>query len=100
MDALSSLPSVADTALPADVRSGSAADKRAYKSALGFEQMLVSQLVKQAMPKDADEDQDPAAGTYQGQIQDAFAAAITTAGGLGLAKQLYAQMRPQEGTAR
>ena len=42
-----SLPAIPDTALPRDVRAGSAEDKRAYKAALGFEQVLLGHLVKE-----------------------------------------------------
>src|SRR6185436_6480382 len=37
---------ISDTALPRDVRSGSAGDKRAYKAALGFEKVMLGELVK------------------------------------------------------
>jgi hypothetical protein len=41
------LPPISDAALPRDVRAGSAEDKQAYKAALGFEQVLLGQLVKE-----------------------------------------------------
>jgi hypothetical protein len=87
MTPLGSLPVVAESALPRDVRNGSADDKKAYKTALGFERMLVSQLVQQAMPQDED------AGPRGAAVQDAFADALMTAGGLGLARQIHAQIR-------
>ena len=43
---LSALPQVPESALPASVRTGSAKDKEAYRAALGFEQVLLGQLVK------------------------------------------------------
>ena len=87
---ISGLPSVADSALPAAVRNGSATDKQAYKAALGFEQMLVEQMV-QTM---AGEDGPLSQGPYAQQMQTTLASAITGAGGLGLAQQLYKDMTP------
>ena len=46
VDPLSSLPVVPDTALPADVRTGSDKDKQAYQAALGFERQLLTQLTQ------------------------------------------------------
>lgn len=86
---ISGLPSVADSALPAAVRNGSAADKQAYKAALGFEQMLVEQMV-QTM---AGEDGPLSQGPYAQQMQTTLASAITGAGGLGLAQQLYKETK-------
>ena len=42
------LPAIPESALPRDVRAGSAADRRDYRTALGFERLLVAQLVEQA----------------------------------------------------
>jgi len=46
MTQIPGLPIVSDTLLPAAVRSGSESDKKNYKAALGFEQLLVGQLVQ------------------------------------------------------
>ena len=86
---ISGLPSVADSALPAAVRNGSATDKQAYKAALGFEQMLVEQMV-QTM---AGEDGPLSQGPYAQQMQTTLASAITGAGGLGLAQSLYKELK-------
>ena len=90
MTSISGLPIVADTALPADVRRGAAKDKENYKAALGFEQMLVQQLV-QSMAGD-DDDSPFAHGPYASTLQTALSDSLTTAGGLGLAQQLYKEM--------
>ena len=45
MSPLTGLPPIADSALPREIRDGSAADKKAYKAAMGFEQLFVGQLV-------------------------------------------------------
>ena len=90
MTAISGLPTVADTALPADVRTGSTKAKENYKAALGFEQMLVQQLV-QSMAGD-DQDSPLAQGPYASTMQTALSDALTASGGLGLAHQIYKEM--------
>jgi Rod binding domain-containing protein len=92
MTDLSALPPIADSALPTSVRDGSASDKRAYKAALGFEQLLVSELVGE-MTKGSP----LAEGARAGAVDDAMTQALTSGGGLGLAEQLYAAMKLQEG---
>jgi Rod binding domain-containing protein len=87
------LPSVADAALsfaiPASVRTGSAADKQAYKAALGFEQMLLGQMVKSMTG-----DSGPLAeGPYADTMQTSLTSAIEGAGGLGLAQSLYKEIK-------
>ena len=87
---ISGLPEVPATALPAGVRNGSADDKQAYKAALGFEQMLVGQLV-QSMVGD-DQDNPLAQGPYASTLQTSMSQALTANGGLGLAQQLYKEI--------
>ena len=88
--AINGLPQIPSTALPAAVRNGSEADKQAYKAALGFEQMLVEQMVSTMAG-----DRGPLSeGPYAQQMQTTLASAITGAGGLGLAQQLYKDMTP------
>jgi Rod binding domain-containing protein len=91
------LPSVADSALsfaiPASVRSGSTelrnTDKQAYKAALGFEQLLVGQMVKSMTG-----DTGPLAeGPYADTMQTSLTSAIEGAGGLGLAQSLYKEIK-------
>ena len=90
MTQISGLPLVSDTALPADVRRGTSKDKENYKAALGFEQMLVQQVV-QSMAGD-DQDSPLAQGPYASTMQTSLADALTANGGLGLAQQLYKEM--------
>jgi hypothetical protein len=85
----SGLPPVAETALPVAIRSGSADDKRDYKTALGFEQVLLGQVVESMIP----EDSDLASGPYADTVKDAFAQGITDSGGIGLAAQLFQTMQ-------
>jgi len=90
MTPIQGLPVVADSVLPADVRRGTAADKQNYKAALGFEQVLMQQVV-QSMTGD-DKDSPLAQGPYASTMQTSLADALTANGGLGLAQQLYKEM--------
>jgi lysozyme family protein len=82
------LPEVPATALPAAVRQGSAADKDAYKAALGFEQILLGQLVGEMLPEGTLTE-----GPYAAPMQDAFTSGLVANGGIGLAAQLYPSLR-------
>jgi Rod binding domain-containing protein len=95
---VSALPAV----LPADVRNGGKEAKDAYTAALGFEQMLVKQLTKSLTDSTAfgagGEDGEDGSGSpaaYKEMIADGIANAITQAGGIGLADDLYRQVRPE-----
>jgi Rod binding domain-containing protein len=82
---VSALPAVSDAALPRDVRAGTAADQKAYKAALGFEKLLLGQLVKEmtaATPSLTE-------GARGDAVTDAMTDALANAGGIGLAPQLY-----------
>ena len=89
MTDLSGLPPVPETALPAAVRNGSAQAKRSYTAALGFEQVMLGQLVKAMVP----EDSGLASGPYGSAVTDAFAQGISNSGGVGLAAQLFQTMQ-------
>jgi Rod binding domain-containing protein len=86
---LSGLPPIPETALHAAVRDGSAQDKRSYTAALGFEQVMLGQLVKAMVP----EDSGLASGPYGSAVTDAFAQGISNSGGVGLAAQLFRTMQ-------
>jgi Rod binding domain-containing protein len=83
------LPAIADTALPAAVRAGSQADKQAYKTALGFEQVLLGQLVKEMTASTPSLTEGPRGDA----VTDAMTTALTNAGGIGLAPQLYSTLK-------
>jgi hypothetical protein len=83
---LSALPQVSDAALPRDVRAGSDADKRAYKAALGFERVLLGELVQELATGMAD-------GPQGDAVKDAMTDALANAGGVGLAPQLYTTLK-------
>jgi len=85
---LSGLPQVSEAALPAAVRNGSAKDKEAYKAALGFEQVLLGQLVK-SMAADGPLSEGP----YAAPVQDALSGGLINNGGLGLASDLYRALK-------
>jgi hypothetical protein len=82
------LPSVPSSALPTEVRNGTKADREAYTAALGFEQILLGQLVGEMMPEGALSD-----GPYAAHAQEAFATGLVADGGIGLAAQLYPSLR-------
>jgi hypothetical protein len=89
MTPVSSLPAVPEAALPASVRNGSAADKSDYQAALGFEQVLLGQLVEAMVP----EGSTLAEGPYAGAVKDAFAQGLVDSGGIGLGAQLFETMQ-------
>jgi hypothetical protein len=86
--AINGLPAVPTTALPAAVRNGSDDDKQAYKAALGFEQILLNQLVGDMLPKGTLTE-----GPYAAPMQEAFTNGLIADGGIGLAAQLYPSLR-------
>jgi len=86
--AINGLPQVPTTALPAAVRNGSDDDKQAYKAALGFEQILLNQLVGDMLPKGTLTE-----GPYAAPMQEAFTNGLIADGGIGLAAQLYPSLR-------
>jgi hypothetical protein len=86
--AINGLPAVPATALPAAVRNGSDDDKQAYKAALGFEQILLNQLVGEMLPKGTLTE-----GPYAAPMQEAFTNGLIADGGIGLAAQLYPSLR-------
>jgi Rod binding domain-containing protein len=90
---LGALPQISDAALPRDVRSGSAADKQTYKAALGFEKIMLTELVKEMTRGTPSLTEGPRADA----INDAMTDALANAGGIGLAPQLFKTL--QGGTA-
>jgi Rod binding domain-containing protein len=98
---VTSLPAV----LPAEVRKDGDEGKKAYSAALGFEQMLVKQLTKSLTDssalgggQDGENGEDGQGGSpaaYREMISDGIANAITQGGGIGLAMDIYKQIRPE-----
>ena len=81
---MSPLAPIALTSLPADIRAGSADDRRRYQAGLAFERQLTSVLAEQ-LTKTAGSS---LKGPYADLLPDALADALTAAGGLGLARQI------------
>ena len=96
---LEALPPISESAMPREVREGSADDKKAYRAALGFERMLLRQLTEQIAEStqgSGDEDSESAGqGAYRSMVADSLADAIATGGGLGLAKDMYRSARKE-----
>jgi hypothetical protein len=82
------------SALPPEVREGSAEDRKAYRAALGFEQLLLTQLLKEVEGLGVPEGT-PAA--YAELAPQTFADALVAGGGIGLARELYASIQ-EDGT--
>jgi len=110
IDPTGALPAVPDTALPADVRTGSDEDKQTYKAALAFERQLLTQLL-QGLDTSSDDNStddtgddgdsvmsgtDAATSTYQQQLPDQMADAVINGGGTGLAENLYRALRQSQ----
>jgi Rod binding domain-containing protein len=91
---------VPETALPASVRNGSEEQKQTYKAALGFERMLLGQLMQsmnataEAGGDDSDSS-DAATNMYKQMLPDQLADSLIAGGGTGLAENLYRAL--QEG---
>ena len=94
---MTSLPPIDERTLPADVRSGSNADKTRYKTALAFERELVAQLTQQladtAQPADGADGGSAAQTAYRQQLPGVLADNIMSAGGLGLARSVAQAMK-------
>ena len=90
-----SLPQVDRSALPAEIRKGTEEQQRAYRAALGFERMLVGQLVRsmnKATESMGDEEEGGFGSTppaYREMLADSLADQVIRGGGLGIAKDLY-----------
>ena len=88
----SALPIVDRSLMPADIRDAGPQRRKEYQAALGFEQILVQQLVQTLADTAKPEDEgDAATQTYRSMLPDAMANAITSQGGLGLARDLMPQ---------
>ena len=94
---MTGLPPIDQSLLPADVRKGSADDRKQYAAALGFERTLVNELTKvmadTAKPVDdgeeSGESKDAASSMYLQMLPDQLADSLVEGGGLGLARDFY-----------
>ena len=80
---------ISTTTLPADIRAAGTPAIKQYKAALGFEQMLVGQLVNGMVSESSDLGQGP----YADSMQDSLTSALTSGQGMGLARQIYKEMQ-------
>ncbi len=96
--------------LPPDVRASGPQGQQLYSAALAFEQALTQQLTQSladsAMPQNDGSGDDSSGVTsttdattsmYRQMLPDALSQGITGAGGLGLAHDLWLQLRSQAG---
>ena len=81
--------SIAPVSIPTDVTTAGTQAVKDYKAAVGFEQMLAGQLVKEMVGSSGE----LADGPFAMPMQDALTGALTGGRGLGLAQQLYKEMR-------
>jgi Rod binding domain-containing protein len=111
---LAGLTPVDQAKLPADVRKAGPKAEQLYSSALGFEQLMLQQLA-QALNSTTNVDgsssddsgaDDSASGSIGGDstastmlqmLPDAFAKSLTSAGGIGIARELYDSMKAGAG---
>jgi hypothetical protein len=78
------LPPIPATALPAGV------DRDTYRAALGFEQVLLGELVQEMVPEGTLTE-----GPYAAPMQDALTSGLVAAGGIGLGAHLYPLLRKE-----
>ena len=78
------LPPIPATALPAGV------DRDTYRAALGFEQVLLGELVQDMVPEGTLTE-----GPYAAPMQDALTSGLVAAGGIGLGAHLYPLLRKE-----
>ena len=101
------LPTVDRSALPADIRRASADDQKTYRTALGFEQTLMNELLKSVnlmgqgdsgLSSAGDDDDSAGSGApaaYKDMVPTTLAQSVTAQGGLGLARGIYDSIRSQ-----
>jgi Rod binding domain-containing protein len=87
-------PLAPGTVLPADVRAAGLGAEQEYRTALGFERVLVSQLTKAMQATvGGDEGGDAGSKSYRDMLPDTMADALVSNGGTGLAHDLYRALR-------
>ena len=91
------LSSISAAAIPADVRAAGKEAQDQYKAALGFEHSLIAQLTKTmfstAQGGEDAEGESAATSAYKDMMPGTLADAVTNAGGIGMAEDLYKTMR-------
>jgi hypothetical protein len=87
---VSGVPPLDPGVLPPAVRDAGPAAVDTFRSALGFERMLLGELLQSALPEPGD-----SAGPQAASLPDTLADAIAAQGGIGLGPDLYAALRPE-----
>lgn len=89
------LPPIDRAALPQAVREGDAEDRRLYRAALGFERLLLNELLEgmTASAQAPDEETDAAGEAYRSLVPQTLADALVARGGVGLAPELWRTLR-------
>jgi Rod binding domain-containing protein len=99
---MSALPPIDNSLLPADVRTGTTADKDRYKNALAFERQLVEQLTQsmadttkaqEGSADDGDDGSSAATDSYKQMLPGVMADSIMSSGGLGLAATIAKSLK-------
>ncbi|MFL5826693.1 MAG: rod-binding protein [Thermoleophilaceae bacterium] len=98
MSGLENLAPLPVANLPKEVREGTAQDKQTYRAALSFEKELVSQLMQSLSQTSKPEDGEDGSGdagvsTYRQMLPDSLSESVMSAGGTGLAEDLYRALR-------
>ena len=98
MSGLDALALNAPGIVPADVRKAGEQAEQTYRAALGFERTLLEQLTKSLSKGTLDGDgedggESAATSAYRDMLPGTLADAVTGAGGLGLAHDLFLSMR-------
>lgn len=84
--------------MPPAVRDGSDEDRQAFRAALGFERMLLGELLKQVDLLGSGEGEggsSAAPAAYRDMVPGTLADALAANGGLGLAQTMYESIREQ-----
>lgn len=87
-------PALPASAMPREVRQGSAEDQKAFRSALGFERALLGELTKALKDSATPADGGSGAMAQHGELLgDTMADALVANGGIGLARTMYRDLR-------
>lgn len=93
------LPIVEPGALPREVRAGGPEAVQSFRAALAFERTLLVELLKDvgpgAKPGGDEGEGDAAGGAYRDLVPQTLADSLVARGGVGLARDLWASMRPE-----
>ena len=84
------LPPIDPSTFPRAVREGTDDDRKAYRAALGFERVMLGELLKQVDVLGGEEGQtDGAPAAYRDLLPQTLADALVQNGGVGMAGSLY-----------